>query len=73
MMERCDYCDDTGWVCENHGDLPWDGVSSRFDACACGGAGAPCSRCNQSGTMDKVTAQGGSVICSVFDDGGGIQ
>lgn len=44
-MVGCVKCDNTGWVCENHGELPWDGISVRFDACHCGGAGAPC-KCN---------------------------
>jgi hypothetical protein len=41
----CTNCDSTGWVCENHRDRPWDGVSGRLDACGCG-AGAPCTKCN---------------------------
>lgn len=71
-MERCAYCDDTGWVCEDHADLPWDGVSSRFDACSCGGAGAPCARCNPAGDMAKIEAQGGSILCD-FTSGGKCQ
>ena len=39
---KCIPCDDTGWVCENHPDQPWEGPH----ACTCGGAGAPCRRCN---------------------------
>lgn len=35
---KCLLCEDTGWVCENHPDQPWQGP--------CGGAGAPCPRCN---------------------------
>lgn len=38
----CAIC---GYVCENHEDRPWDGVSERADACHCGGAGVPCT-CN---------------------------
>jgi len=38
----CLQCEDTGWVCESHPDQPWTGPH----ACACGGAGAPCPRCN---------------------------
>jgi hypothetical protein len=33
-----------GCVCEAHPDRPWEGEH----ACACGGAGAPCPRCNAS-------------------------
>ena len=42
----CDLCDDTGWVCEDHGDRPLKGDSSRTDACSFG-AGKPCPRCNR--------------------------
>jgi hypothetical protein len=45
---RCEVCDDTGWVCENHPDRPSDcGGSKRLDVCICGGAGMPCLECNQ--------------------------
>ena len=40
----CLFCDDTGWVCENHPDQPYTGPH----ACQCGGAGAPCPACNPS-------------------------
>ncbi len=34
----CANCDGTGWVCEDHPEVPWlDGES------CCGGAGSPCS------------------------------
>jgi hypothetical protein len=39
----CPRCDDTGWVCENHPDRPWEGER----ACQCGGAGAPCPDCKK--------------------------
>jgi hypothetical protein len=42
LMKRA-VCDDCGWVCENHPDRPFQGES----ACTCGGAGAPCPRCNE--------------------------
>jgi hypothetical protein len=42
MSLRCTLCDDGGWVCENHPEVPWEGPR----ACPCGGAGAPCPRCN---------------------------
>lgn len=39
---KCANCDNEGWVCENHPEVPWgDG-----DGC-CGGAGMPC-KCNTS-------------------------
>lgn len=38
----CANCDNQGWVCENHPEVPWnDG-----EGC-CGGAGMPC-KCNTS-------------------------
>jgi hypothetical protein len=48
MTERCRRCDGGGWVCENHPDRPWDGTSSRADACGCG-AGDPCPDCQPAG------------------------
>ena len=50
----CKRCDDGGWVCENHPRLPWDGTSSRDDACHCGGAGAQCPNCYGSGNARGV-------------------
>ena len=35
----CAYCNDTGWVCENH-------FWREAHECECGGAGKPC-RCNK--------------------------
>jgi hypothetical protein len=43
-MAKCDTCDDTGHVCENHLSLPWAGVSGAPNACECG-AGMPCPAC----------------------------
>jgi hypothetical protein len=40
----CLVCEDSGWVCENHPDRPFQGEH----ACTCGGAGAPCPSCNES-------------------------
>jgi hypothetical protein len=39
---KCAACDGTNWVCERHPDQPWLGPH----ACTCGGANAPCPRCN---------------------------
>lgn len=36
----CANCDNEGWVCENHPEVPWG-----FGEGCCGGAGAPC-KCN---------------------------
>lgn len=41
----CKKCNDTKLVCENHPDLPWDGVCDEGNACHCGGAGMPCECC----------------------------
>lgn len=43
-MAKCDNCDDTGHVCENHPSLPWAGTSDGMFACGCG-AGMPCPTC----------------------------
>lgn len=42
---RCANCEGAGWVCENHPDKPWEGLSAKVGACGCG-AGAPCPVCN---------------------------
>jgi hypothetical protein len=44
LEHACLVCESTGWVCENHPDMPWDGPR----ACRCGGAGMPCLICNPS-------------------------
>jgi hypothetical protein len=41
----CELCDDTGWVCEDHGDRPVKADSKRSDACDCPAA-MPCPDCN---------------------------
>ena len=45
MSEACKVCGGAEWVCENHADKPWDGISASEDACGCG-AGMPCRLCN---------------------------
>lgn len=60
-MKPCEVCDDTGWVCENHRDVPWGGVSSRADACECG-AGAACDVCNEHGGLERCAQ---NILCSV--------
>jgi hypothetical protein len=40
----CRNCADQGWVCENHRDTPWAGLTDEPECC--GGAGAPCPVCN---------------------------
>lgn len=42
MTRLCANCDGFGWVCENHPEVPWEGIAGY--GCDCG-AGMPCS-CN---------------------------
>jgi hypothetical protein len=49
-MPKCTNCNDEGWVCENHRNVPWkDGTatccSDEGKEYGCG-AGAPCRLCN---------------------------
>ncbi len=67
MNKTCKNCDDTGWVCENHADKPWEGESGRNDACSCG-AGMPCNECKQVQRFMAVTGRipiNGTVICEI--------
>jgi hypothetical protein len=48
----CEFCDDTGWVCENHPQKPSSDFSKRSDACGCGAA-APCPVCNTPGPGEE--------------------
>jgi hypothetical protein len=66
-MEYCTNCRDGLWVCENHADRPWEGVSNSDNACDCGGAGMPCPVCN---TGDIPRAKWIDVICSVENGDG---
>lgn len=43
-LPTCKNCDGLEWVCENHTDTPWAGLSGEPECC--GGAGAPCPCCN---------------------------
>jgi hypothetical protein len=52
---KCELCDGTGWVCENHPHTPWAGEQ----ACGCGGAGAPCPTCNVADAADPPRLLGG--------------
>lgn len=42
---NCKNCKGCEWVCENHTNKPWDGMSDHKTACGCG-AGQPCDFCN---------------------------
>lgn len=46
MDKQCRNCGSTGWVCENHEDRPWGGLSDDPVACECG-AGSPCPVCQR--------------------------
>lgn len=41
--KSCPICEGTGWVCENHRNIAWAGMTGKTECC--GGAGAPCE-CN---------------------------
>jgi hypothetical protein len=46
VKQPCPVCNNTGWVCENYPDRPYELFSERADARHCGGAGMPCLACN---------------------------
>jgi hypothetical protein len=58
---KCPQCEDTGWVCEDHPDTPWDGDH----ACSCGAAGMPCPRCNPSDLDHPPRRLPALVSCSI--------
>lgn len=41
---KCTTCADCRWVCENHPNVPWAGLTGGEECC--GGAGMPCPDCN---------------------------
>src|ERR1700743_1798449 len=51
-LMKCTVCEDVGWVCEDHRDMPWDRLHPR-----CSSAGMPCPNCNLS---DPRPPAGGS-------------
>lgn len=42
---RCTHCLDTGHVCEDHPDYPWEGVAGTVEGHSCQAAGMPCGYC----------------------------
>ena len=56
----CEFCLDSGHVCENHPTIPWEGVNDPFMSCDCGGAGMPCQECcvdiPQDGSQSIISA-----------------
>jgi hypothetical protein len=38
----CPHCHDTGWVCEDHPDRPFNHLDPTMPDGRCGGAGMPC-------------------------------
>lgn len=74
MNKSCRNCDNTGWVCENHPQRPWDGESGRHDACGCG-AGAPCEVCQQVQRHLALTGRipvNGALVCGQDDYGNAV-
>lgn len=63
MMSECPKCEGCGWVCENHTEKAWGGLSSSDATCNCGGAGQPCDSCNLD--LNKTGFEGGVIIASV--------
>lgn len=65
----CRVCGGCHWVCENHADRPWGGLSAHPEACECG-AGMPCGACHlelaSAGYVDLREKQ----IADWLDDGG---
>lgn len=43
---ECVRCADTGWVCEEHTDLPWESSDDIPNRCPCAAPGVPCPDCN---------------------------
>lgn len=66
MIEQpdCPTCDNSGWVCENHPDVPWD----DGDADCCGGAGMPCRDCNPCDAQTPPRLPAGSRVIWTKDD-----
>lgn len=56
----CRTCHDTGTVCEEHPDRPWQGLDVCAPAC-CGGAGMPCPAC-----CDPIPMDGTRQIIEAF-------
>lgn len=42
---RCLHCLDTGHVCENHPQFPWEGLTGPVEGHDCRAAGMPCGYC----------------------------
>lgn len=80
----CVICDNTGWVCEGHGNHPWRGVSNRPDSCDFGpGMPCPSSTCEHSldrcdgddnaalrGENERLKAALGGLLAIIHRDGG---
>lgn len=55
-MDVCEHCQDTGYVCENHPEHAWAGVTGAEECC--GGAGMPCTLCCDPIPMDGTVTIG---------------
>jgi hypothetical protein len=63
MGVKCTACRDTGHVCEEHPESPWEGLTGPVEGHpACGGAGIPCPAC-----CSPVTS-GGSIAVAFTPD-----
>jgi hypothetical protein len=58
----CSRCNNTGWVCEDHTDRPWDAQRP------CGGAGMPCPSCNVSNEDNPPRLPSGFQPDETLDD-----
>lgn len=61
-MVNCETCLDTGMVCENHSNRPWETLEAgtRWSTC-CGGAGMPCPKC-----CSEIPQDGSTSITQAF-------
>lgn len=49
--ENCAICENERWVCENHPNIAWPGMTGKEECC--GGAGMPCV-CNPLRQVDEL-------------------
>ncbi len=57
----CLNCEGTGWVCEDHPDNAWPGLTGNPRCC--GGAGSPCGACNlEMAASGYVSAERAAIV-----------
>jgi hypothetical protein len=68
---QCRNCAGCGWVCEDHADNPWSGLTDKGRAC-CGGAGMPCGVCNlemaSAGYVDAAVKRYAATLADETDE-----